>query len=86
MRGLRRLIRGSRRRRRPGAAGLVLVDGVPLLHPEPQVFEAMLEGWRNQMLARNLAVSTITSRAQQVRAFAEHAEHVPVEWSLAAGR
>jgi integrase/recombinase XerC len=33
---------------RPGAASLVLVDGVPLLHPETQVFEAMLEGWRNQ--------------------------------------
>jgi hypothetical protein len=26
------------------AASLVLVAGVPLLHPEPQVFEAMLEG------------------------------------------
>ena len=37
----------------PREAGLVLVDGVPLLHPEPQVFDAMLQGWRNQMLARN---------------------------------
>ncbi len=40
-------------------AGLRLVDGVPLLHPEPQVFEAMLEGWRDEMLARNLACSTV---------------------------
>jgi hypothetical protein len=47
---------------RPGAASLVLVDGVPLLHPETQVFEAMLEGWRNQGTARNLAVSTLTTR------------------------
>ena len=38
-----------------GSARLVLVDGVPLLHPEAQVFQAMLEGWRNQLLARNLA-------------------------------
>lgn len=67
----------------PGAAGLVLVDGVPLLHPESQVFEAMLEGWRNQMLARNLAASTIRSRAQQVRAFHEHANAFPWEWSPA---
>ena len=65
----------------PGAAGLVLVDGVPLLHPEPQVFEAMLEGWRNQMLARNLAVSTIANRVQQVRAFGDHANTWPWEWS-----
>lgn len=42
-----------------GAARLVLVDGVALLHPEPQVFEAMVTGWRNQMLARNLTASTI---------------------------
>ena len=32
----------------PGAAGLHLVD-VPLLRPEEQVFEAMLDGWRNQL-------------------------------------
>jgi integrase/recombinase XerC len=65
----------------PGVAGLVLVEGVPLLHPEPQMFEAMLEGWRNQMLARNLAVSTITSRTLQVRAFQEYANVYPWEWS-----
>ncbi|MGQ4426651.1 hypothetical protein ACN6LL_001289 [Streptomyces violaceoruber] len=32
----------------PGAARLHLADGVPLLRPEEQVFEAMLDGWRNQ--------------------------------------
>ena len=31
-----------------GSARLVLVDGVALLHPEDQVFQAMLLGWRNQ--------------------------------------
>jgi len=30
----------------PGAAGLHLVGGLPLLRPEEQVFEAMLDGWR----------------------------------------
>ena len=41
----------------------------------------MLEGWRNQMLARNLAVSTITSRTLQVRALQEYANVYPWEWS-----
>ncbi len=66
-----------------GAAKLLLVGGVPLLHPEPQVFEAMLEGWRNQMLARNLAASTITGREKQVRAFQAHAMMFPWEWTPA---
>ena len=65
----------------PGAASLVLVGGVPLLHPETQVFEAMLEGWRNQGAARNLAVSTLTNREAQVRRFAEHANALPWQWS-----
>ena len=30
----------------PGSAGLHLAAGVPLLHPDEQVFAAMLEGWR----------------------------------------
>jgi hypothetical protein len=33
-----------------------------LLRPDEQVFEAMLTGWRNQQLARNLAFSTIEGR------------------------
>jgi hypothetical protein len=32
---------------------------VPLLHPQEQVFTAMLDGWRNQQLAVNLAFATI---------------------------
>ena len=46
----------------PGAAGLHLVGGLSLLRPEEQVFTAMLDGWRNQQLARNLAFSTINGR------------------------
>lgn len=67
----------------PGSAGLVLADGVPLLHPEPQLFEAMLEGWRNQMLARNLAPATVAGRERQVRAFQAHANEFPWQWTLA---
>ena len=64
-----------------GSAGLHLVDGVSLLHPEDQVFEAMLEGWCNQQLARNLAPSTVESRQRQVRAFARHCAAFPWQWS-----
>ncbi|WP_435109281.1 hypothetical protein [Nocardiopsis synnemataformans] len=35
------------RRTRAGGAGLHLVDGLSLLRPEKQVFEAMVEGWCN---------------------------------------
>jgi hypothetical protein len=42
----------------PGSAGLHLAADVPLLHPGEQVFAAMLEGWRAQQLARNLALAT----------------------------
>jgi hypothetical protein len=39
----------------PGAAPLVLVEGSSrLLRPDEQVFEAMVEGWTNQQLARAL--------------------------------
>lgn len=65
----------------PGAARLQLADGVQLLRPEEQVFEAMLDGWRNQQLARNLALSTINGRERKVRAFATHADAFPWSWS-----
>jgi integrase/recombinase XerD len=51
--------------------GLVAVDdvgrvielaGVRYLNPSDQVFDEMLEGWRNQQLSRNLAFSTIEQR------------------------
>ena len=46
----------------PGSARLQLAGGAPLLRPEEQVLAAMLEGWRVQQLARNLAFSTIEKR------------------------
>ncbi|MFJ7496602.1 site-specific integrase [Streptomyces sp. NPDC097727] len=65
----------------PGAAGLHLVGGLPLLRPDEQVFTAMLDGWRNQQLARNLAFSTIEVREKTVRAFVHHADAFPWAWS-----
>ena len=67
----------------PGAARLHLADGIPLLRPEEQVFTAMLEGWRNQQLARNLALATIAARERAARAFAVHADAFPWMWSAA---
>lgn len=64
-----------------GAAGLHLAGGLPLLRPEEQVFNAMLDGWRDQQLARNLQVSTVTGREQAVRAFAGHAAAYPWQWT-----
>jgi integrase/recombinase XerC len=52
----------------PGAASLHLADGVSLLRPEDQVFSAMLAGFANQQLARNLARSTVEGREHTVRA------------------
>jgi integrase/recombinase XerC len=65
----------------PGSAGLHLVDGVSLLRPEEQVFGVMLDGWRNQQLARNLAFSTIGGREKAVRAFARHCDDFPWRWT-----
>ncbi len=65
----------------PGVARLHLADGVPLPRPEEQVFEAMLDGWRNQQLARNLTLSTVNGRGRKVRAFAAHADAFPWNWS-----
>ena len=53
----------------PGEATLHLDDGVALLRPDEQVFGAMLDGWRAQQLARNLAFTTIDKRLNAVRAF-----------------
>lgn len=67
--------------RAPGAAALQLVPGVRLLRPDEQVFSAMLDGWADQQLARNLAPSTIGKRAVAVRAFAGHVNAEPWEWT-----
>src|SRR6266498_2295497 len=65
----------------PGAARLHLADGVALLRPEEQVFMAMLAGFANQQLARNLAFSTVEGRENRVRDFTRHCGAAPWEWS-----
>jgi integrase/recombinase XerC len=71
----------ARNRAIPGAVGLHLVGGLPLLRPDEQVFKAMLDGWRNQQLARRLAFSTIEGREKTVKAFALHADAFPWAWT-----
>jgi integrase/recombinase XerC len=60
---------------------LRLADGVRLLRPDEQVLTAMLDGWRNQQLARNLSFGTVENRQRSVRAFAEHAQALPWRWT-----
>ena len=70
----------------PGAASLHLVDGVSLLRPEDQVFSAMLAGFANQQLARNLARSTVEGRENTVRAFVSYVNAFPWQWSPSGRR
>ncbi len=60
----------------PGAAHLVVVQGVTLLHEDQQVFEAMLRGWRQQQLSRNLAFSS----ERLLRAFQAATNAYPWQW------
>lgn len=70
-------------RRRSAAAVELLHPGVPLLQPSEQVFGAMLDGWRNQQLSRNLAFTTIERREQFIRRFRTFAADEPWEWTAA---
>ncbi|HEY6425093.1 MAG TPA: tyrosine-type recombinase/integrase [Pseudonocardiaceae bacterium] len=68
----------------PGAAHLMLVDGVVHLDPAPAVFEAMLEGWTIQQRARFLkAVGTIQPRVDLVRRLARFSNQYPWQWEPA---
>jgi integrase/recombinase XerC len=66
-----------------GAAHLVVVSGATLLHPDVQVFEAMLEGWRRQRVSRHLAMVTIETSLALVRRFQSHAGEFPWQWTPA---
>ena len=54
---------------------------VGLLRAEDRVFEAMLDGWRAQMLARGLSTSYIKSSCGTVQRFQAHANEYPWTWS-----
>lgn len=60
-----------------------LVGSVPLLHPEVQTVEEMLDGWRNQQLCRNLDPDTIDDRVGLVRRFIAHTNEFPWSWTPA---
>lgn len=69
----------------PGFVPRVLRDGeVGLLRAEDRAFDAMVEGWRAQMLARGLTRATIDGRCRVRRRFQEFASTLPCV--LAAGR
>jgi integrase/recombinase XerD len=60
-----------------------VVDSVPLLHPEAQIVDEMLEGWRNQQLCRNRALDTIDGRVRLVERFLAYTNKFPWTWTPA---
>jgi integrase/recombinase XerD len=56
---------------------LLRTSDVSLLRADERVLEAMLDGWRAQMLARGLAVDTIKARCRLVRRFVEFTNEYP---------
>ena len=71
------------RERFPGAARLHLVDGVALLRPEEQVFEAMLDGLAQPAAGPEPGPPTVEGRRTRVRAFAAHVNAFPWQWTPA---
>jgi integrase/recombinase XerD len=68
----------------PGAAHLMLVEGVVHLDPAPAAFEAMLQGWATQQRARFLKESgTIQPRLDLVRRLAQFTNQYPWQWNPA---
>ena len=68
--------------RLPGhVPGFLVDDSVGLLRAEDRVFEAMLDGWRAQQLARGLTPAFILSSCRLVARFQEHANEYPWRWS-----
>lgn len=64
-----------------GSAAMVLDEGVRLLHPEPGVFDAMIEGWRMQQASRYLREATIAARVGVVRRLASFSGQYPWQWT-----
>jgi integrase/recombinase XerD len=68
----------------PGAAHLILADGVVHLDPATAVFEGMLEGWARQQRTRFLKWdSTIKPRLSLVRRLATFSNQYPWQWQPA---
>lgn len=58
-------------------------SGAALLRPDLQVFDAMVNGWKAQMLARGLATATIVTRCRQVQTFQRYTNEYPWSWGAA---
>ncbi|MHA7156281.1 tyrosine-type recombinase/integrase [Arthrobacter sp. TMN-50] len=68
---------------RPWAIPSLLRDpDVSLLRAEDQVFDAMMHGWRAQMLARGLTTSWINSSTGIVRRFHAFTNEYPWNWQV----
>jgi integrase/recombinase XerC len=63
-----------------GSAALVLVDASTPLHSAPALFDAMLEGWRMQQMARRLSPAFIRSQELTVRRFQDFTGCWPWQW------
>lgn len=66
---------------RTASALAVLPGGVAFVHPEEQIFAAMLEGWRRQMVSRNLATETIEPRIKLIQRFSVFTGTYPWQWT-----
>lgn len=60
-----------------------LVQSMPVLRPDEQMLATMLDGWRNQQLARNLQFATIDQRLRLVQRFMDHVNEDPWNWTPA---
>jgi hypothetical protein len=61
-----------------------VVGSVPLLHPELQTVDEMLDGWRNQQRAATHH-DTIARRVRLVPRFVEHTNEFPWMWDAGSG-
>jgi integrase/recombinase XerD len=59
---------------------VVRSDDVSLLRADETVFNAMVDDWRAQMLARGLATDTIKGRCRVVARFVEFTNEYPWRW------
>lgn len=66
-----------------GSATSVLPSGISHLDPPSAVFAAMLEGWATQQRTRFLKTSTVRTRLDLVRRFAEFSNEYPWQWQPA---
>lgn len=67
----------------PGAAHLVLPQGVDLLDPQHTVFLGMLEGWRRNQVSRNLKEPSILNRLHLVELLQSFTNDYPWRWTSA---